>query len=83
MKHTEHDIDILSRALYGEARPWDEDDARAIAHVVLNRVNYKNWPDSIAKVCLQPYQFSCFNVNDPNRTRIMSAKAGDNDWFGR
>jgi len=72
-RHDEHDRDILARTLFGEARANDVDDAQAIASVILNRVNYKNWPNKVADVCLQPWQFSCWNQNDPNRDRILQA----------
>ena len=50
----------------GEAEAKDIDDAQAIAHVIVNRMRLPNWPDSAAEVCLQPWQFSCWNKNDPN-----------------
>lgn len=81
MKYDERDIDILTRTLYGEAKSGSVQDAQAIACVVLNRVHYRNWPNKIADVCLQPWQFSCWNHNDPNRDRIMKAKSGK--WFDR
>lgn len=75
-----NDLDTLARTLYGEAVAYDVEDASAIACVIMNRVGYKNWPNSVAKVCLQPWQFSCWNQNDPNRERILNASG---DWFDR
>lgn len=72
------DLDILSRTLYGEAEANNERDAISIANVICNRTEFKNWPNSISAVCLQPYQFSCWNANDPNRQRIMDASG---EWF--
>lgn len=72
------DILTLARTLYGEAEANNETDAEAIAHVVMNRVRLPNWPDDISEVCLQPWQFSCWNQNDPNRARILKAKGA---WF--
>lgn len=74
------DITTLARTLYGEARAKDEQDAYAIAHVIMNRVALRNWPGTVAAVCLQPYQFSCWNINDPNRDRILNASG---KWFDR
>lgn len=71
------DLDILARTLYGEAERDDGADAIAIAWVVMNRVALPNWPDTVAAVCLQPWQFSCWNQNDPNRARIMAASDAD------
>lgn len=76
----QRDLDILARTLYGEAESGDESDARAIACVVMNRTVYPNWPASPAEVCLQPWQFSCWNQNDPNRARILQVTVGD-AWF--
>lgn len=72
MKKDNH-VDILARTLFGESRPNDKADAVAIACVAMNRVKLPNWPDNVSEVCLQPYQFSCWNVSDPNRQRIMNA----------
>lgn len=76
--YSDHDLDIMARTLYGEAESGNESDARAIAHVILNRCDYPNWPDSPAEVCLQPWQFSCWNANDPGRARIAKASGA---WF--
>ena len=78
MDATKRDLDILARTLYGEAEAGNRDDAIAIACVIINRVNNVRWPDSPAEVCLQPWQFSCWNQNDPNRQRILKARG---EWF--
>lgn len=77
------DLEILAKTLYGEAEAHDEGDALAIAHVIMNRVALPNWPSSIAEVCLQPYQFSCWNVDNPRRGEIAGLKRGTNDWYNR
>jgi hypothetical protein len=73
-------IDTLARTLYGEAKPHDIQDATAIACVVMNRVALPNWPDDVESVCIQPYQFSCWNTSDPNRARIFKANGA---WFDK
>lgn len=73
-----NDLDVLARTLYGEAESGNVDDAVAIAWVVMNRVHYAKWPDTVAGVCLQPWQFSCWNQNDPNRQRILNASG---EWY--
>ncbi len=73
-------IDTLARTLYGEAKPNDIQDATAIACVVMNRVALPNWPDDVESVCIQPYQFSCWNTSDPNRARIFKASGA---WFDK
>lgn len=74
---SEH-IDTLARTLFGESVPHNIEDATAIAAVIMNRVKLPNWPATVSEVCLQPYQFSCWNVSDPNRARIAKASG---DWF--
>lgn len=80
MTYTDHDKDILARTIFGEAEVGDVDDATAIANVVMNRARYPNWPDSPARVCQQPWQFSCWNAGDPQRPRIEAVTA-DTPWF--
>lgn len=77
---TDTDIDILARTLYGEAESGNFNDAAAIACVIRNRVNFRNWPNTYKGVCLQPWQFSCWNAGDPNRERILKATTADK-WF--
>lgn len=73
----DRDIDILARTLYGEARGEPREGIEAIACVVLNRVADPRWPDRIAAVCLQPRQFSCWNVNDANLRSMLLADVTD------
>lgn len=76
------ETEILARTLYGEAKANDVEDATAIACVILNRVNYRNWPGEVADVCLQPLQFSVWNESDAGRPRMLRAQRGD-AWFDR
>lgn len=67
-------IDAMARTLYGEARGEKCDKGMtAVAHVILNRVESKEWAKSPKKVVLQRRQFSCWNKNDPNRVLITRA----------
>lgn len=72
------EVDILARTLYGEARGETVRGKEAVASVVLNRVKRAKgrggywWGDSIEAVCLKPWQFSCWNENDPNRAKILA-----------
>lgn len=80
-----NDVEVLAQTLFGEARARDVEDAEAIACVVLNRVGYRNWPGTIAEVCLQPWQFSCWLQHDDaharNLQRILTANRNTSPWF--
>lgn len=68
------DHNILARTIYGEARgelrKFGKKSLWAIGHVILNRLAKKTYGLSIKEVCLKPYQFSCWNKNDPNAPLI-------------
>jgi spore germination cell wall hydrolase CwlJ-like protein len=64
------DIGTLARTLYGEARGEAFDGKVAIAWVVVNRVRAGRFGATVRDVCLKPRQFSCWNLDDPNRQRI-------------
>ncbi|WP_159947327.1 cell wall hydrolase [Rhizobium sp. 18065] len=72
---------ILARTIYGEARSEREMGRQAVAEVILNRKASPRYPDSIIAVCLQPFQFSCWNASDPNRAKIIHLQPGADDDF--
>lgn len=64
---------LLAGLIYGEARGETESGKRAVAWVVKNRAKKGGWyGHSINSVILKPWQFSCFNMNDPNREKIIA-----------
>lgn len=69
-KVSEKDIDTLARTLWGEARGEGYSGQVAVGWAVKNRVfdgkGKSWWGEGYAGVCLAPYQFSCWNKNDPN-----------------
>lgn len=76
------DIDILARTVYGEARGEGYRGMQAVANVVMNRValadQHPHFGDgSPAAACKAPWQFSCWNPNDPNLTKIESVTSED------
>jgi spore germination cell wall hydrolase CwlJ-like protein len=85
IKVTWEDIDILSRTIFGEARGEPLAGKIAVGRIIINRaeIDLGNdgkpdwWGETIKGVCLQPYQFSCWNSNDPNRSRLLTAQLGD------
>lgn len=76
-----NDRDILSRTIYGEARgelhKFGKKSLCAIANVVLNRLKQGRYGKSIKEICLKPYQFSCWNKNDPNYGKLNQLKILD------
>ena len=78
MTETEKDRDVLARTLWGEARGETLAGMVAVAWTIRNRVNDGKakswWGEGYAGVCLKPYQFSCWNKNDPNFPFLSGAK---------
>lgn len=68
--YTPEDREILIKTVWGEARGEKAIGKMAVAWVILNRTRKPQWPNRIKDVCLQPWQFSCWNDNDPNRGRV-------------
>lgn len=66
-------VDVLAGTIWGEARNQDYEGKVAVACVVRNRVKRPGWwGDDYLKVCLKPFQFSCWNEKDPNKKKIMA-----------
>lgn len=79
MPVTDKDRDILARTLWGEARGESLAGQIAVAWTIRNRVfdgkDRSWWGEGYAGVCQKPYQFSCWNKNDPNYVYLSGAKA--------
>lgn len=60
---------IIADTLYMEARGEGEHGQRAVATVIYNRA--KNTGKTFEAVCLQPFQFSCWNAS---KTRKITPK---------
>jgi N-acetylmuramoyl-L-alanine amidase len=64
---------LLACTIWGEARGEDLLGKLAVAHVVLNRLIRKGLgPDGVARIVLAKWQFSCWNVNDPNSEKMVA-----------
>jgi len=74
---------VVAMTLYGEARNQDAAGQQAVASVILNRVaKQKAFYGLNAKdVCLKPWQFSCWNKNDPNRAILTNPANHTTDTF--
>ncbi len=70
----DRDIEIMAKTIYGEARGeyfkknGGLNALAAIGHVIMNRFIENG--HSIESVCKKPWQFSCWNQNDPNHKII-------------
>jgi N-acetylmuramoyl-L-alanine amidase len=84
---SQQDIDSLARTIWAEARGEGAAGMEAVAHVIINRLAKPSWwsrgvgggvpDDTIAAVCRKPWQFSCWNDNDPNRTKLQRVTVAD------
>ncbi len=60
-------LTLLTLLVYGEARGESLDGKAGVAWVAVNRVKRGGWfGNTLKKVILKPYQFSCFLPTDPN-----------------
>jgi len=76
--HRALEVDVLARTIWGEARGEGSVGMQAVACVILNRVRRGGWwGDSIVSVSQKPYQFSCWNKDDPNYRRVLSVDDQD------
>lgn len=73
----EADVEMLARVIWGEARgvPSDMEKA-AVVWCILNRVDADGWPDTVAEVVTQPYQFAGYSPDYP-ATEELKAVAAD------
>jgi N-acetylmuramoyl-L-alanine amidase len=79
------DLDTLARTIWGEARGEGIAGMEAVASCVMNRVDldlgHDNkpdwWGEGVAGVCRRPWQFSCWNANDPNRRKLDAVDETD------
>lgn len=74
-------VDTLARTMWGEARNTGAPGMRHVASVVLNRAAHPAWwGHTVVGVCLQPWQFSCRNGDDPNRAKLLAVTTADPDF---
>jgi len=66
------DAEVLALTMYGEARGETFEGILAVGSVILQRVKLNHWfGKGVKGVCLKPYQFSCYNQNDPNFPKLI------------
>ncbi|MBA4249034.1 MAG: hypothetical protein C0432_04395 [Candidatus Puniceispirillum sp.] len=53
----------------------------AVGNIIYNRFKKQTWfGKTLSEVCVKPFQFSCWNANDPNRRKVENLKI-DSDFF--
>lgn len=74
----ETDLIALTLTMIGEARGDGIDGMKAVGCTIMNRVAHPSWRGkTISEVCLKPWQYSCWNENDPNRGYLNSLPVTD------
>ena len=79
----EKEKEVLAEMIYGEARGESQEEQIAVAYTPLNRLNDKDkkYGKDLVEVIRKPGQYSCFNPNDPNKSKIEQAPYNDpNNW---
>jgi len=71
------DIRITGLTVFGEARGEPRKGQFAVAQVIRNRALANNTYPAVE--CLLPYQFSCWNKNDPNYPILQAVLRGVRD----
>lgn len=81
-----NDLQILARAVNGEARGEPYEGQVAVAAVILNRVNHSSFPNTVSGVIYQPGAFTAVadgQINVPiaeNSTVYKACKDALNGW---
>lgn len=75
---TQEDLEMMAKAVYGEARGESYTGQVAIAAVILNRLNSSEFPANIKDVIFQPWAFTAvhdgqYNLN-PNATAMRAVR---------
>ena len=78
---TLNEIDVLARTIWAEARGEGKTGMESVGNVIRNRVEDQRWPDSYNGVCRQKWQFSCWNPNDPNLSKLLAVGLGDRKFL--
>lgn len=82
--YSQSELNLLARVVHGEAAGESYEGKVAVAAVVLNRVRSSIFPNTIAGVIYEPWQFSCvggwlFN-STPSGESYEAARAALNGW---
>lgn len=68
MTWKDDDYKYMALTIYGEARGEPLEGQAAVGFVILTRARKRKW--DIRTTVLRPFQFSCWNTDDPNRKEL-------------
>lgn len=73
------DIVYVARTIWGEARGESQLGKVAVGWVIRNRRDSGKWfgQGTLTNICLRPWQFSCWNENDPNSQKALDVELDD------
>lgn len=81
MTNDNEQIDYMARTAWGEARGEGATGMQAVINVIMNRVKAGSWYGATPKeVCLKKSQFSCWNKNDPNYSKLLTVNDSDENF---
>lgn len=66
----EREAEYISKVVYGMGRNHSVNDQKAIVWCILNRVESRGYPSTIAEVCQQPQQWIGYSDDNPVLTEI-------------
>ena len=66
----EREAEYISKVVYGMGKNHSVNDQMAIVWCILNRVESKDYPSTIAEVCQQPHQWIGYSDDNPVLTEI-------------
>lgn len=76
------DRNIIARTAWGEARGLGAGGMHATINTIQNRFlsGIRWWGHSLRTICLHSYQFSCWDQDDPNRSKLMEVTEDDREF---
>lgn len=84
MIYSDFDLDITALTVWAEARGETVEGQKAVIHVIKNRWQNPGWwsrqrgdgieDDTLAAVCRDKFQFSCWLPSDPQSKRLHNPK---------
>jgi hypothetical protein len=74
-------VEVLAGTAWGDNRAHGYQGLQSVMNVVMNRIAHPRWwGHDVLSVCLAPWQFSCWNADDPNRPQIMALTPADSEF---